>query len=153
HPLLARRPGRAPRPHRGDAQGAAGVGGVDLDEGALVTAERKIDLVLGALLALDVTLTVAAFGLPDLWFKLFHGVPYDDPEGFLRRCGANWAAFALFQAIALARWRREPSWLAVTAGLRLGDIFTDWTYLAFARDVTSFAKLSLAATSPANLVV
>src|SRR5262249_21258197 len=108
---------------------------------------------LAALLALDVTLTVAAFAFPDLWFELFHGVPYDDREGFLRRCGANWAAFALFQAIALLRWRRERWWLAVAAGLRLSDIFTDWTYPSSPRGVTGFARVSLAATSPANLVV
>ncbi len=118
-----------------------------------MTDERKIDATLAALLALDVVLTVWAFAFPGLWFAVFHGVPYDDPEGFLRRCGANWAAFALFQAIALARWRRAPDWLAVAAGLRLSDIFTDWTYLAFARDVTWFARVALATTSPANLVV
>jgi hypothetical protein len=118
-----------------------------------MTTERKIDATLAALLALDVTLTVVAFFFPGLWFALFHGVPYADPEGFLRRCGANWAGFALFQAIALRRWRRAPWWLAVAAGLRLSDIFTDWTYLAFAHDLTWFGRISLAATSPMNLVV
>jgi hypothetical protein len=108
--------------------------------------------VLAGLLALDVVLTVAAFALPDLWFRVFHGIAYDDREGFLRRCGANWAAFAVLQAIALVRWRREPWWLLVVAGARLGDVFTDWTYLFFAQDVTWFARASLLTTSPGNLV-
>ncbi len=118
-----------------------------------MTAARKIDAVLASLVALDVVLTVVAFGFPSFWVAVFHGVPDDDPQGFLRRCGANWAAFALFQGVALLRWRREPWWLAVAAGLRLSDIFTDWTYLLFAHDTTWFARLSLATTSPANLVV
>jgi hypothetical protein len=114
---------------------------------------RGVTATLAGLLALDVVLATVAFGFPELWFQVFHGVPYQDPEGFLRRCAANWAAFALLQAIALRRWRREPWWLLVVAGARLSDIFTDWTYLFFAHDVTWFARASLATTSPGNLVV
>jgi hypothetical protein len=114
---------------------------------------RRIDLLLGALFLLDLVLTLAAFLAPELWFRVFHGVAYVDPQGFLRRCGANWAAFALLQLIALRRWRRHPHWLAVIAGVRLSDMFTDWTYLLFAADITLFGRLSLFIVSPANLII
>jgi hypothetical protein len=113
--------------------------------------ERRVHGLLGFLVAFDVVLTTWAFVFPDLWFKAFHGVGYDDPEGFLRRCGANWAAFALCQAIAFVRWRRDPMWLAVVAGVRLSDIFTDLTYSIFAHDLTWFAKATLAPMSLINL--
>jgi hypothetical protein len=112
---------------------------------------KGIDLTLVGLIVLDVVLTIWAFFFPRDWFFVFHGVLAIDPEGLLRRCGATWAAFTLFQTIALFRWRREPHWLAVVAGLRLSEIFTDWTYLAFAGDVTIFARITLFITSPANL--
>ena len=54
--------------------------------------EKRTHALLIFLVAFDVTLTIWAFGFPDLWFKVFHGIGYDDPQGFLRRCGANWAA-------------------------------------------------------------
>ncbi len=114
---------------------------------------RWIDAVLGALVVFDVALTVWAVAFPSLWFEAFHGVPYDDPQGFLRRCGANWAAFALVQAVARLRWKRQPHWLAVVAGVRLSDVFTDWTYLYVARDVTAFARGSLVLMSPGNLLL
>jgi len=113
----------------------------------------RIRNVLAFLVAFDVTLTLWAGAFPDLWFRVFHGVPYEDAEGFLRRCAANWAAFALFQAIALVRWRREAVWLAVVAGVRLSDIFTDVTYVLVARDTTWFAKATLAPSSVGNLIV
>ncbi|MBI3288954.1 MAG: hypothetical protein HYZ74_05500 [Elusimicrobia bacterium] len=113
--------------------------------------ERRIQRTLAGLVALDVVLTLWALLAPQLWFRIFHGAPYADPEGFLRRCGANWAAFALFQAVALARWRKNPTWLAVVAGIRLSDIFTDWTYLAFCAHITPFGYAALAAVSPLNM--
>jgi hypothetical protein len=113
--------------------------------------ESRVRGLLGFLVVFDVTLTVWALAFPALWFTVFHGTPYDDPQGFLRRCGANWAAFALFQLIALVRWRRDAVWLAVVAGLRLGDIFTDATYVFVAHDTTLFARLTLLPTSIANL--
>lgn len=112
----------------------------------------RISRVLLALVAFDVVLTAWAFFAPELWFRLFHGAPYDDPQGFLRRCGANWAAFALFQAVALVRWRKAHHWIAVVAGIRLSDIFTDWTYLAFASDITAFGAVALGLASPMNMV-
>jgi hypothetical protein len=115
--------------------------------------EKRVHALLIFLVAFDVTLTVWAFGFPDLWFKVFHGVGYDDPQGFLRRCGANWAAFALCQAIAVFRWKKDRMWLAIVAGARLSDIFTDVTYVLVARDTTWFAKATLAPTSLANLLI
>ncbi len=114
---------------------------------------KKVYGVLGALVLLDVVLSLWAFVFPDLWFELFHGVPYDDPQGLLPRMGANWTAFALFQVIALFRWHKDRWWLAVVAGIRLSDIFTDWTYLACCADITWFGAFSLAVASPLNLIV
>jgi hypothetical protein len=115
--------------------------------------EKRTHALLIFLVAFDVTLTTWAFAFPDLWFKVFHGVGYDDPQGFLRRCGANWAAFAVCQAIAVARWKKDRMWLAIVAGVRLSDIFTDVTYVLVARDTTWFAKATLAPTSLANLII
>lgn len=105
------------------------------------------------LVVFDVSISVCAFLLPDLWFTLIHGVEYVDPQGFLRRCGANWTAFALVQGIAVWRWRTHPHWLAVVAGVRLSDIFTDWTYAFFSHDLTMFGWVSLLAMSPINLLL
>jgi hypothetical protein len=113
---------------------------------------RQIDFVLSGLLIFDLILTSWVFFAPDLWFEVFHGVPYHDPEGFLRRCGANWAAFALFQGIARWRWKQNNTWVAVVAGVRLSDIFTDWTYLYFAADITPLGRLGLLGASPMNMI-
>ena len=113
---------------------------------------RQVDFVLGGLFIFDVILTSWVFFAPDLWFQSFHGVPYNDPEGFLRRCGANWAAFALCQGVARLRWKQNLAWIAVLAGVRLSDIFTDWTYLYFAADITSMGKLGLLGASPMNMI-
>jgi hypothetical protein len=114
--------------------------------------ERRIQALLTFLVGLDLVLTTWALALPQLWFTVFHGTAYDDPQGFLRRCGANWAAFLLCQTIALVHWRRDPVWLAVVAGVRLSDIFTDVTYSFVAHDTTLFAKLTLAPMSLGNLL-
>ncbi len=115
--------------------------------------ERRIHALLGGLVAFDVVLTIWAFGFPNLWFQVFHGTAYDDPQGFLRRCGANWAAFAVCQALAFFRWRKDAVWLAIVAGVRLSDIFTDVTYVLAARDTTWFAKATLAPMSLGNLLL
>ncbi len=114
---------------------------------------NRVTALLTALVIFDFILTTVAFFFPQLWFDVFHGVAYVDPQGFLRRCGANWAAFLLFQAIALWRWRREPDWLAVVAGVRLSDIFTDMMYANVAQDVTWFARLSLPGMGLVNLAM
>src|SRR5262245_7064985 len=115
--------------------------------------ERRVGRVLAFLVLFDLVLTLWAGAFPELWFRAFHGVPYQDREGFLRRCAANWAAFLLFQSIALFRWKREAMWLAVVAGVRLSDIFTDVTYVIVAHDTTWFAKATLAPSSLGNLIV
>ena len=63
---------------------------------------------------------------------------------------ANWAAFALFQGIALFRWRSAPHWLALVAGVRFSDVFTDWAYLWFAANLTSFGRVGLFVDGPLN---
>jgi hypothetical protein len=113
--------------------------------------KRSIARVLFGLFLFDGALVIWAGLFPDLWFLAFHGVPYVDPQGFLRRCAANWAAFALCQLVAFRRFRTDPGWILIVAGARLSDIFTDWTYLAFSQDRTWFAWLGLGVTSPANL--
>jgi hypothetical protein len=118
----------------------------------LVPTERRIQGLLVFLVLLDTTLVIWALGFPQLWFTAFHGIAIDDPQGFLRRCGANWAAFLLCQIIALVRWRRDPVWLAVVAGVRLSDIFTDVTLVLVAHDTTTFARLTLAPMSLGNLL-
>ncbi|MBU2490284.1 MAG: hypothetical protein KKA60_12920 [Proteobacteria bacterium] len=118
----------------------------------LYTEKGRVRTVLAALLAMDVILASCALLEPQLWFSIFHGTPYVDPQGFLPRTGASWAAFAILQALALALWERQPGWLLVVAGVRLGDCFTDWTYLSVAQDLTWFAYPALALASPANLL-
>jgi hypothetical protein len=114
-----------------------------------------IGVILFTLCLLDLSLTAVAFFFPSCWFEVFHGSAHVDPQGLLmlRRCGANWAAFALFQFVALFKWRKQPVWLAVVAGMRLGDILTDWTYLAFAQNLTWPGWLMLGIASPGNLVI
>lgn len=107
-------------------------------------------VVLLGLLALDVTLAVVALGFPDFWFHVFHGTPAPTDLVYFRRTGAQWAGFAVVQAIALARWRRDPRWLAAVAGVRLCDVLTDWTALACMSERTLFAWLALMTTGPAN---
>ena len=117
---------------------------------AAASHDRRIQGVLGALCVLDAVLATWALAFPSLWFAAFHGTPYDDPEGLLRRCGAGWVAYTLFQTVAFRRWKEAPVWLAVVAGLRLGEVFTDWTYLGFAAHTTWFGKIALLVASPVN---
>jgi hypothetical protein len=114
---------------------------------------RAVRFTLAGLVALDALLTVWGFFLPDLWFRVFHGAGYVDPQGLLRRCAANWLAFAVVQAIALARWERSPGWLFAVAGMRWGDALTDVTCLAFASSVTPFALVAFPIAGLGNLVV
>ena len=105
------------------------------------------------LVLFDLVLVTWVFTAPELWFTVWHGVPGDDSAGFLKRCGANWAAFLLFQSIALWRWKREPWWLVVVAGVRLSDIFTDLTVSMVAHDLTWTGAVLLPAGSLMNLVL
>ncbi|HEX8113557.1 MAG TPA: hypothetical protein VF516_37760 [Kofleriaceae bacterium] len=108
---------------------------------------------LGFLVALDVVLATCALAFPQTWFAIMHGsVVYDDPAGLLYRTGAVWVAFTLLQAIALVRWRRAPYWLALVAGVRLTELFSDWATLAAAQHVTRFAWLALLTAPLSNLL-
>jgi hypothetical protein len=113
---------------------------------------RKFTYVLLAFLViLDIVLSTIAICYPDYWFQTFHGAPYVDPQGLLRRTGACWVAFTLLQFIALIRWEKEPWWLVLIAGVRLTELFTDWTYIYFAESLTARGKFGLFIAPPGNL--
>jgi hypothetical protein len=119
----------------------------------LVTSPFLINLLLVFLIILDVVLSVLALLLPNTWFRLFHNQPYVDPQGLLRRTGAVWVAFTLLQFIAFMKWQEQPYWLVLIAGVRLTELFSDWTYLYFAQNITKVGRLSLLIAPPANLVM
>jgi hypothetical protein len=112
-----------------------------------------INLLLIGLIVLDLTYTIVGFFFRDFWFAAFHGVPYVDPEGLLPRASAVWLAFTLIQCITLFKWQTQSYWLAITAGLRSAELFTEWTYLYFAHDLTSLGRIGLLISTPANMVV
>jgi hypothetical protein len=114
---------------------------------------RRAQGLLVALALLDLALVVWAFALPDLWFRAFHGGARVDPQHLLQRMGANWAAFFVLELLAALRWRREPVWLAVVAGVRLSDMFTDATYVVCASEATPFAWATLPLSSLMNLLM
>jgi len=97
--------------------------------------ERRLKIVillyLWVALIEDTALFLISWLAPGLWFRIFHfALPTTPFEvAFLRRSGGQWAAFALAQAITLWRWRRNPEWLAVAAGIRFSDLFTDICYI------------------------
>ncbi len=102
----------------------------------------------------DVTLFVISWVVPSLWFRVFHhSLPATAIEiALLRRNGGQWAAFALGQAITLWRWRKAPEWLAVSAGIRFSDLFTDLSYLASAPSLTLLGRIILPIFPLLNLV-
>jgi hypothetical protein len=111
---------------------------------------RTVNFILVFLVIYDVILSSTCLLRPDLWFRYIHGVGYADPQGLLLRTGAVWVAFSLFQLIARLKWEVQPFWLAVIAGIRLTEIFSDWTYLAVASDLTSFGWIALFVNPPMN---
>jgi len=114
--------------------------------------KKLINPVLILLILLDVVYVCIIFPFPDLWFKIIHGVAYTDPEGLLRRTAAVWGAFALFQTIALLRWRKHPHWLMLVAGIRATEILSDFAYVYFAHDLTAFGRSSLLTAGPVNVL-
>ncbi len=99
---------------------------------------------LWAALLEDSVLFLMSWLAPDIWFRLFHTVTPTGLEiAFLRRSGGQWAAFALAQAITLWRWRKNPIWLPVTAGVRFSDLFTDISYILAAPSLTTFGWICL----------
>jgi hypothetical protein len=115
--------------------------------------ERRINALLIALIALDVWIAAVAFVTPGFWFSTIHGAANVDPQGLLQRMGGNWSAFALVQLIALFRWRERPYWLTIVAGVRLSDMFTDWSCLFFCHDITWFGRIALFAAAPSNVLI
>lgn len=113
--------------------------------------KKNVQWMLLSLLGLDILLASLAFCAPGFWFWFFHDAAYVDPQGLLPRCGANWTAFALFQAVALLLWRKRLYWLVLVAGMRFSDIFTDWTYLGACYNATPWGSLALFGAGPANL--
>jgi hypothetical protein len=97
----------------------------------------------GALLE-DAALFLMAWLAPDIWFQLFHNAaPASLDVAFLRRSAGQWAAFTLAQGIALWRWQRQPIWLAIVAGVRFSDLFTDISYILAVPTLTTLGWLAL----------
>jgi len=109
---------------------------------------------LWAALVEDVTLFALAWAAPDLWFRILHHAPPATglEVALLQRSAGQWAAFALAQAITLWRWRREPEWLAVAAGVRFSDLFTDLSYIAAAPNLTTIGWAVLLPPPFLNLI-
>jgi hypothetical protein len=105
-------------------------------------------------LAEDTIIFVLAWIKPDLWFQLFHHqVAATGLEvALLKRSAGQWAAFALAQAITLALWRKKPQWLAVAAGIRFSDLFTDISYILSAPSLTPLGWVLLSPPAVLNLV-
>ena len=113
-----------------------------------------IVIYLWAALIEDTALFILAWIAPDLWFRILHD---SLPSGgfdvaLLRRSAGQWAAFALAQAIALWRWRKEPVWLAVVAGVRFSDLFTDLSYILAAPSLTTIGWAVLLPPPFLNLI-
>jgi hypothetical protein len=65
---------------------------------------------------------------------------------------ASGAAFALAQAVTLWRWRKDPVWLAVCAGVRFSDLFTDVSYILAVPSLTRLGWILLVPLPFLNLV-
>ena len=119
--------------------------------------ERRLRIAIlvylwGALIE-DTVIFVLAWVAPDLWFRLFHdSVPAGLEVALLRRSAGQWAAFALAQAIALWCWRKRPEWLAVVAGIRFSDLFTDISYILAVPTLTRLGWILLLPPALLNLV-
>jgi hypothetical protein len=112
-----------------------------------------IVIYLSVALAEDTLLFLMSWFAPDLWFRVFHATtPASFEIAWLRRSGGQWAAFALAQGITLWRWRKEPVWLAVTAGVRFSDLFTDLSYILAAPSLTTLGWILLLPPPVLNLV-
>ena len=108
---------------------------------------------LVAALVEDTVLFVLAWLTPELWFRLLHAsAPAGLEIALLRRSAGQWAAFALAQAIALWRWRKDAVWLAVAAGVRFSDLFTDVSYVLAVPSLTTLGWILLLPPPVLNLV-
>lgn len=78
----------------------------------------------------DTGLFILSWTSPQLWFHDFNGVTAAGLDNaLLQRSAGQWLGFALAQAITLWRWKKAPVWLAVEAGVRFSDLFTDTSYI------------------------
>jgi hypothetical protein len=112
-----------------------------------------IVIYLWAALVEDTVLFVMAWIAPDIWFRVFHaGVPAGLEIALLRRSAGQWAAFALAHAITLWRWPKEPVWLAVCAGVRFSDLFTDVSYIVAVPSLTTLGWILFVPPPFLNLI-
>ena len=96
-------------------------------------------------LLLDLVISILAWSDPGQWFSFFHdSIPQGLEPALLRRAAGQWTAFALAHALALIFFRRRPVWLAIMAGIRLSDVFTDLFYMLSAQPLTAHGWLVLA---------
>jgi len=119
--------------------------------------ERRLQILiviyLWVALVEDTVLFVMAWIAPDIWFRLFHASVAAGLEiALLRRSAGQWAAFALAQAITLWRWRKVPAWLAVSAGVRFSDLFTDVSYIVAVPSLTTLGWVLLTPPPFLNLL-
>ena len=119
--------------------------------------ERRLRILIliylwGALVE-DTALVFMAWLSPETWFQSFHhALPASFDIALLRRAAGQWAAFALAQAIALACWKKRPIWLAIVAGVRFSDLFTDIVYVLTVPSLTPFGWACLLPPPVLNLV-
>jgi hypothetical protein len=112
---------------------------------------KFIYILLGFLVLLDLVLCTLCLFFPETWFKIFHNAPYVDPQALLKRTGAVWVAFTVLQLIAFFRWEKAPWWLVLIAGVRLTELFSDWTYMCMASSMTTIGSIGLFIAPPGNL--
>lgn len=115
--------------------------------------KTKINTVLILLILLDFVLFAVCLLKPDLWVKGIHNTIASDSLGLIHRQGGVWAAFFIFQFLALFRWERAPYWLVLVAGIRLTEVFSDWIYYYFAPSLTFVGTVGLLIAPPVNLVL
>ena len=114
---------------------------------------RRINILLIGLVLYDIVLSATCLISPQTWYQFIHATDYVDPQGLLYRTGAVWVAFSLFQLVARLKWEVQPVWLAVVAGIRLTEIFSDWTYIYVAENLTRFGWFALFVNPPGNLLL
>jgi hypothetical protein len=115
--------------------------------------EKAVPIVIGVLVVMDGVLGALILISGDTWYDLVHGTDYVDPQAALKRTGALWIGFAIVQAIAFLRWRQGVHWLMILAGIRFGDVLSDWIYWADAEDHTWLGHVGLLLASPGNLLI
>ena len=77
------------------------------------------------------------------------------PASTLHGCGvpeANGPHLPWFRPSTLWRWRKELVWLAVTAGARFSDLFTDVSYILTVPSLTTLGWILLLPPPVLNLV-